>query len=532
MLHNGIEISGNWPPDQGRLPRSPKGVPYLVNPPAVIPVDVGRQLFVDDFLIERTSLVRTFHQPEPHPANPLLKPETEWELGDVPFAMPFSDGVWFDPADSKFKLWYAGNEMYTTCYAESEDGITWIRPDLDVVPGTNIVLNIPRDSSTIWLDLNETDPAMKFKALQTCKDNRSMLGGFGGLAENGRFVFTYFASPDGIHWSRVADSPANQPIEDRSTFWFDPFREVWVFSIRTAQTKQERERDGVRRVRTYKENPDLMIGLSDLLSGSVEWIGADDLDPPHPKYSDFNPQLYNLDGVAYESLMVGLFSVHQGPENNICDQENIQKRNQIMLGYSRDGFHWHRPDRRPFIKARDDDPKSWDWGNIQSVGGGFLVVGDRLYFYYSGRLLTEGYWDSDAATGLATLRRDGFASLDADADGGIVITRPIRFSGGRLFVNLAAPAGRLRFALVTPEGEDIEGYTFAECVPACTDSTSLELSWRQNADVSAMVGSSVRLKFELFDGSLYSFWFSSDSTGKSGGYVAAGGPAFATNRDV
>ncbi len=39
-------------------------VPYLQSPPSVIPIDVGRQLFVDDFLIEKTDLERTFHAAE------------------------------------------------------------------------------------------------------------------------------------------------------------------------------------------------------------------------------------------------------------------------------------------------------------------------------------------------------------------------------------------------------------------------------------------------------------------------------------
>ena len=38
----------------------PELPPYLVSPPAVIPIDVGRQLFVDDFLIEQTTLTRVF----------------------------------------------------------------------------------------------------------------------------------------------------------------------------------------------------------------------------------------------------------------------------------------------------------------------------------------------------------------------------------------------------------------------------------------------------------------------------------------
>ncbi len=35
------------------------------------------------------------------------------------------------------------------------------------------------------------------------------------------------------------------------------------------------------------------------------WICADGLDPPYPG-SDFTPEIYNLDAVAYESLMLGV----------------------------------------------------------------------------------------------------------------------------------------------------------------------------------------------------------------------------------
>ncbi len=50
-LYNGIELPDQWPPAYKRSPREPMPVPYLTNPPAVIPIDVGRQLLVDDFLI-------------------------------------------------------------------------------------------------------------------------------------------------------------------------------------------------------------------------------------------------------------------------------------------------------------------------------------------------------------------------------------------------------------------------------------------------------------------------------------------------
>jgi len=40
-------------------------VPYLLDPPPLIPIDTGRQLLIDDFLIAETTLDRSFHQPVP-----------------------------------------------------------------------------------------------------------------------------------------------------------------------------------------------------------------------------------------------------------------------------------------------------------------------------------------------------------------------------------------------------------------------------------------------------------------------------------
>ena len=111
-LYNGIELPDRWPPKRGRLTRTPMPVPYLKNRPEVIPIDVGRQLFVDDFLIEETTLKRTFHSAEYHAENPVVKPDKPWETkGRSNVAYPYSGGVWHDPADNLFKIWYAvGNK--------------------------------------------------------------------------------------------------------------------------------------------------------------------------------------------------------------------------------------------------------------------------------------------------------------------------------------------------------------------------------------------------------------------------------------
>ena len=78
-LYNGIVLPDVWPPQRKELKREPMSPPYLKNPPKVIPVDVGRQLLVDDFLIEQSDLQRTFHRATLHQINPVVKADQPWE---------------------------------------------------------------------------------------------------------------------------------------------------------------------------------------------------------------------------------------------------------------------------------------------------------------------------------------------------------------------------------------------------------------------------------------------------------------------
>ncbi len=65
-LYNGIVLPSAWPPDIRYFSRDPKPVPYLDSPPAVIKIDTGRQLFVDRFLIESSTLAQKFHPATVH----------------------------------------------------------------------------------------------------------------------------------------------------------------------------------------------------------------------------------------------------------------------------------------------------------------------------------------------------------------------------------------------------------------------------------------------------------------------------------
>lgn len=521
-LYNGIVLPEAWPPyrDIETLRRGEvMEVPYLRKPPAVIPIDLGRQLFVDDFLIAETTLQREFHRAQPWEGNPVMRPDKRWEMiyQTPKTAVAFSDGVWWDPQAQLFKMWYRAAPFGCTAYATSKDGLKWEKPALDVRPKTNIVmLSTQRDSSVVWLDHHASDPAQRWKFFQFNRDC---------------YLGSVHTSADGIHWS--------EPVwcgnsGDRTTFFHNPFRQKWVFSIRDElfkgpwdyTTKPVRP---IGRGRRYWEGSDFIQAAQWPRFTSSEapkpgqpgfWIACDELDSPGIPDGEMKAELYNLDAAPYESLMLGLFSVLHG--NAAAGRPKV---NDIQLGYSRDGFHWDRPSREAFITV-SDDVKAWNAGNVQSVGGGCCVVGDRLYFYHSGR---NAAMDQ---TGVAFLRRDGFASMNADAAGAMLTTRPVTFQGRFPFVNVAAEAGELRVEVLDEQGRVIPPFTRENAVPVRSDSTRQRLAWQGADDLSALNGRPVRFRFHLTRGQLFAFWVSKNSNGTSGGYVAAGGPGFTTDRDI
>jgi hypothetical protein len=237
-----------------------------------------------------------------------------------------------------------------------------------------------------------------------------------------------------------------------------------------------------------------------------------------------NPtQLYAVAAMPYESLMLGLFTIHYGPENQVCAKGKFPKLTQIKVAFSRDGFHWDRSDRDVFIAATNKDG-DWGRGYLRATGQGCLVVGDRLYFYYSGYSGHNGDYQGMYAGGsqhVAILRRDGFASMDAAETGGTLTTRPVRFSGKYLYVNLDAPGGSLTADVLGADGKVIEAYSAADCASLGGDGTILRVTWKNAANLQRLAGRPVRFRFHLARGRLYAFWVSADEAGGSNGMFAS-----------
>lgn len=532
LLYNGILLPETWPPRHFQPDSDePMPVPYLDLPPKIIPVDLGRQLFIDDFLIEETDMQRTYYQAEKYSGNPVFVPESTDEIngpdGKKSVVYFPNGGIFYDYKEGIFKMFYSSGWLGALALATSRDMIHWERPDLGLsknnifLPKGHVYtgedLQTAGSNNSIWLDL-EADESERIKYL-TCwihapEDQRP------------KHTSHTMHTSDGENWSKASPTGI---AGDLCSFFYNPFRKVWVSSIRIS--------DGPRgRCRYYSEHADFLSGAD--WSRKVYWTNADNFDAPEPfdgyhQYED-PPQLYSLNAVAYESIMVGMHYIWRGPVNKVIDEKKYPKITDLELGFSRDGFHWHRPDRRGFIRAERKE-ESWDRGYLRSPTGVFVVTKDKLIFPYTGfsGVANDGIEGpySGASIGIAMLRRDGFASMDAGEKSSTLLTRPLIFSGKYLFVNTHVQ-GELRVEVRDLNGQVIQPFTLQNSLPIRNDRTSIQVNWKGIEDLSSISNKPVQLYFELYNGSLFSFWISKELSGSSQGFLAAGGLGYDGIRDT
>ena len=202
-------------------------------------------------------------------------------------------------------------------------------------------------------------------------------------------------------------------------------------------------------------------------------------------------------------------SVDIGRETQLLIDDSIIQR---QTGLVR---RLHQPTKQGLIKemdGRDFERGAVYLGKIvcRDNSGKFHMTycwnGEHLTFYRDGR----PYYNNrmrNSSTAWATLRVDGFVSLDAQTETGELHTKPIRFDGNALSVNLVAPRGELRCELQDDSDKPVAGFSLAESVPVTGDGISVPVRWQNNPDLKSLAGRPVRLRFELKNGSLYSFQF-------------------------
>ena len=186
----------------------------------------------------------------------------------------------------------------------------------------------------------------------------------------------------------------------------------------------------------------------------------------------------------------------------------------IGFAASRDGVHWHRFEREPWIPL--GPPDSFDSKKMYLVYG-MHRQGDEIWMYYTGnRVLHAPHTDerkarSEPTVSRVVLRRDGFTAVEADYAGGEFTTPPLTFEGDVLRLNIDTSAlGLARVEIQDAAGEPIPGYHLEDCDRIhLTDQTRYPVAWRGGeTDVSKLSDQPVRLRFELMHGAkLHAFGF-------------------------
>jgi hypothetical protein len=430
------------------------------------PIALGpeRQLFIDDDVIaSMQGIRRTFHPVTKFAGNPILIPEKPWET-QARSILPLT--VLRDPNSGSLRVWYSAwgkqvDKPTYMCVADSTDGIHWTRPDLGLVDfeGSrhNNIIREGRMFRVLY-DPRDPDPSRRYKAIIR---DAGFLAGF---------------SPDGLRWKTTV--PVLQKAFDATSVHWDPAGSKWIASCKVMH-------EG-KRARGYAESKDF-VHWTDV----AFMMTVDDKDGPAD-------QLYSMAIARYESLYVGLLKVYH-TDSDRCD---------VQVAFSRDARRWKRPERRAFLPNAAAQGQ-WDYGNIDPPEH-VLRMGDELWFYYSGRSTLHNQKPNDGAMGLATLRVDGFASLDAGGEQGIMLIRPVVLKGKSLYVNADAKGGEVRAEILssTPGHPDgvATGFSMDQCSPIHENAVRQELTWRGSTGVESLTGKPIRLRFHIRNARLYAIW--------------------------
>lgn len=415
-------------------------------------VEIGQeeQMFLDDYMVDRMeNVVRRVNQAGKY-HEPVIRPDRPWEGNS---ALIFGSAL-YDRDDGIFKIWYHCGGGHVA-YAESSDGISWRKPELDVVvkdgKRTNIV--IERGNFGLFYEIfgvikdnEDPDPSRRYKAgfLSIERDYRGEyqdpyhLGSRRGLG--------VAVSPDGIHWS-MENEFASYEICDISRFFWDSLTDCYVVYGRTKLTPENNDGRwrfwGWGRAVTRIESMD----FRNWSEGELV-LAADENDPE-------GSEIYSMSVFPYQGVYVGMVQMFYG----LSDQGNLE----IQLAISRDGREFERVEPRvPFIP--EGQIGEWDRFNISLGCMPPVYVDDEMWFYYGGRTYRHGPYNgkdtgpSSCHIGLAKIKTGRFVSLEASFDGGTVLTKPLALQGSRLFVNANAEFGSIQVTLLDEQEGAMTGW--------------------------------------------------------------------------
>lgn len=486
------------------------------------PLDIGskRELFIDTHLIEAMSGVR-LEMHSPMPKEIVMHLDKLWEGNGCNYYSIFQDG-------NIYRMYYDAwahepssipvHEVFIG-YAESEDGKTWVRPELGLFEfngskKNNIVWASPKlDNWGSFKDTNPRCPAdSRYKAFYN---------GNGGLMAA--------KSADGIHWSPIGDKPVltDGAFDSHNLAFWDTEQGLYRAYYRDFRRPDGSSGSGPGSFRDIKT-----AASDDFIHWTKgEWLeypGVPDEElytnnvipyyrAPHiylgfpARYLDrgWSDSMRALPQLADREERASLRSYSGASGKTKGNPRYGTALTDGLFMSSRDGRVFQRRMEaflRPGLRYTDN----WVYGdNYQNHGlvetkSDLPGAPDEISIY-----ATEHYWRG-AYSNLRrfTLRVDGFVSINAPGKGGEFTTRPLSFHGKELEMNFSTSvAGSVQVEIQNAAGRPIPGYALADCPEIFGDHLERVVGWKGGADVSKLAGKSVRLRFVMKDADLYSIRF-------------------------
>jgi hypothetical protein len=478
---------------------------------AVELIDIGsrRELFVDRVLVERVEGQATFRLHAPTPREIAIQYDRTWEGNASGYATVFQDS-------EIFRMVYRGHrylvdhkplrqaQSEVVCYAESRDGIHWVKPKLGLFEW-----NGSKENNIIWLGGPETHNFAPFKDSNPACQSDARYKAIGGTVTS-KGLLT-FKSADCIHWSKMSDGPVvtKGAFDSHNTCFWDAQRSRYVMYVRYFS---EGEFQGLRSIGVSYSNDFTTwsepVGL--VYPGS----------PPQQMYTNqiapYARAPHFLMGFPTRYVARSL-NEHGKRLDPVPLRDRLTKVNRrvgtdltdgIFMS-SRDGHSFRRWDEA-FLRPGPQTAGHWIYGdNYQSYGlweTESLTPGgpNEISMHFS-----EHAWlDDNHQARRYTIRLDGFVSLHAPLALGEMTTKQLTFTGRQLSINYAtSAAGSVQVEIQDATGKPFTGYSLNDSLEHYGDSTRQQVAWKAGSDVSAVAGKLVRLRFVLKDADLYSFRF-------------------------
>lgn len=460
------------------------------------------ELFVDDHLVESLGGEARYELHEPRDEGKVFAydgPSDSTLVNYVTILHDTDAGVYH----MYYRSHVGGQRDYSnhevTCYAVSADGVEWTRPSLDIykydqLETNNVILAgvAPlMHNFSPFIDANPATPADKrFKAVAGVKP----VGVHG------------YASADGVHWEKVQDErlfddpTQNWRLDSQNVAFWSEYEQKYVLYYRVVPNRKARSVARATSDDFINWSPGEPMTYSD--TGTIFPSQQLYTNQTHPYFRA--PHIYLATAARFMSGRQ-VVSDERARELGVNPRYYKDTSDVVLLSTRGGGAHYNRMFGSAFLKPGIGLQNWVSRTNYPALN--IVQTGETEMSMY----VLQDYAQPTIHLRRYSMRLDGFASVTAPLSGGELLTKPVIFEGDQLLLNFStSAAGQVRVEIQDAQGQAIPGFALDDCQPVIGNEIERGVQWASDADLSALAGQAVRLRFEIKDAELFAYRFAAD----------------------